>query len=47
MRVRRSDLEKNSERIEAILRDGVEKGQKVSGEVLDKVKTAMKINYGF
>lgn len=47
MRTRRLDLEKNPERIEAILRDGVEKGRKVTGEVLDKVKTAMKINYEF
>lgn len=47
MRMRRLDLEKNPERMEVILRDGVETGQRVTGEVLDKVKTAMKINYKF
>lgn len=47
MRVRRMELEKNPEKIEAILRDGVERGKKVTGEVLASVKTAMKINYTF
>jgi len=47
MRERRAELEKHPERIDAILRDGVEKGRKVSEEVLIQVKTAMKINYGF
>ena len=47
MRVRRAELEKNPEKIEAILRDGVEKGRQVSEEVLKQVKTAMKINYNF
>jgi len=47
MRARRAELEKNPERIEAILREGVEKGKKVSDEVLSQVKKAMKINYNF
>ncbi len=47
MRVRRAELENNPEKIEAILRNGVEKGNAVSGEVLAKVKEAMKINYTF
>lgn len=47
MRARRSELEKNPGKVEFILRDGVEKGQRVTGEVLDQVKTAMKINYNF
>lgn len=47
MRTRRTELEKNPEKIEAILRDGVEKGRVVTEEVLGRVKTAMKINYSF
>lgn len=47
MRARRMELEKNPEKINAILRDGVEKGKLITGEVLDQVKTAMKINYKF
>lgn len=47
MRIRRAELEKNPERIDAILREGVEKGKKVSDEVLSQVKKAMKINYNF
>lgn len=47
MRARRVELEKNPERIDAILREGVEKGKKVSDEVLFQVKKAMKINYSF
>ncbi len=47
MRSRRAELENHPERIEAILRDGVENGRKVSQEVLIKVKAAMKINYDF
>lgn len=47
MRLRRSELENNPEKINQILRDGIAKGREVSNEVLDKVKTAMKINYQF
>lgn len=47
MRVRRAELENNPEKVNAILREGVEKGKKVSEEVLSRVKTAMKINYSF
>lgn len=47
MRVRRAELESNPEKIEAILKNGVERGRVVSEEVLVKVKTAMKINYSF
>lgn len=47
MRARRAELESNPEKIEAILRNGVTKGNEVSGEVLAKVKEAMKINYTF
>ncbi len=47
MRIRRSELEKNPQKIDAILKEGVEKGNKVSEEILSKVKTAMKINYTF
>ena len=47
MRVRRAELENNPERIDAILREGVEKGKKASDAVLEQVKTAMKINYKF
>jgi tryptophanyl-tRNA synthetase len=47
MRVRRADLESNPEKIKTILSEGVERGRAVSGEILNKVKTAMKINYKF
>ena len=47
MRVRRQELESNPEMVEKILRDGVEKGLEVTGEILNQVKTAMKINYEF
>ncbi|MFZ3068815.1 MAG: tryptophan--tRNA ligase [Microgenomates group bacterium] len=47
MRIRRAELEKNPERIDAILREGVKKGREVSDEVLSQVKKAMKINYNF
>ncbi len=47
MRIRRAELEKNPERIDAILREGAVKGKKVSDEVLSQVKKAMKINYNF
>jgi tryptophanyl-tRNA synthetase len=47
MRARRTELEKNPDKIEAILRAGVEKGIKITNEVLNQVKTAMKINYKF
>jgi tryptophanyl-tRNA synthetase len=47
MRQRRSVLEQNPEKINDILRAGVEKGREVSGNVLAKVKAAMKIDYSF
>ncbi len=47
MRKRRSELEKNPELVNKILREGVEKARLVSGEVLEKVKKAMKIDYKF
>ncbi len=47
MRERRKKLEENPEEVSRILRDGVEKGRKVAGETLEKVKAAMKINYKF
>lgn len=47
MRGRRAELENNPEKIDAILRNGVNKGNEVSGDVLMKVKEAMKINYTF
>ncbi len=45
MRERRAKLEKNPEKVEEILRDGVEKGREITKEVLIKVKKSMKINY--
>ncbi len=47
MRKRRAELEANPGKIQEILRNGVEKGRLVSGEVLKKVKKAMKIDYQF
>ena len=47
MRARRSELESNPEKIEAILREGVKKGKVITEEVLLRVKKAMKINYNF
>jgi tryptophanyl-tRNA synthetase len=47
MRTRRAEMEKNPEKIEAILRDGVKKGREITDEVLTKVKSAMKIEYNF
>jgi len=34
-------------KIQAILKEGVEKGREITEEVLVKVKSAMKINYDF
>jgi len=47
MRVRRTALENCPEKIDAILRDGADKACVISGEVLARVKDAMKINYSF
>jgi len=47
MRKRRVELEKNPAEIDRILKDGIEKGREISGEVLKKVKKAMKIDYQF
>lgn len=47
MRQRTRELERNPEKIETILAEGVRKGRLVSNEVLEQVKTAMKINYKF
>lgn len=47
MRERRKQLEANPEEVNRILREGTEKGEKVAGETLTKVKAAMKINYEF
>jgi len=42
MRERREELEKNPDKVEEILKDGVEKGRVVTKEILKKVKKAMK-----
>jgi len=47
MRKRRRQLEKDPKRVGEILRKGVVRGREVSGEILEKVKAAMKINYDF
>lgn len=47
MRLRRAELEKDPQKMEEILRKGVEKGRVVSNEVLTEVKKAMKIAYKF
>jgi len=47
MRERREELEKNPDKVEEILKDGVEKGRMVTKETLKKVKKAMKIDYQF
>ncbi len=47
MRKRRAELESDPEKINQILKNGVEKGRKISGEVLQKVKQAMGIDYKF
>ena len=47
MRERREALEKDPEAVERILREGVERGREVAGQVLLEVKKAMKINYSF
>ncbi|KKT40764.1 MAG: Tryptophanyl-tRNA synthetase [Candidatus Collierbacteria bacterium GW2011_GWA2_46_26] len=47
MRKRRAELEANPDKIDEILRNGIEKGRTVSNEVLMKVKKAMKIDYDF
>jgi len=47
MRARRAELENNPVKIQAILKEGVEKGREITEEVLVKVKSAMKINYDF
>ncbi len=47
MRQRRAELEKNPEKINLILKNGIEKGRAVSDEVLRKVKHAMGIDYKF
>ncbi len=47
MRDRRAALEASPEKVDEILRKGIEKGREVSGAVLKKVKQAMKIDYKF
>ncbi|EKD52954.1 MAG: hypothetical protein ACD_61C00190G0012 [uncultured bacterium] len=47
MRKRRSELERDPEKVNEILKNGIEKGREVSGEVLKKIKQAMKIDYQF
>jgi len=47
MRKRRVVLEKEPEKVEKVLKEGVMEGRKVAGEVLAEVKKAMKINYKF
>jgi len=47
MRERWFELENNSGEVEKILRDGVDKGREVAGEVMRKVRKAMKIDYSF
>lgn len=47
MRKRRSALAGDQEQINKILSEGVERARKVSGDVLQKVKKAMKIDYQF
>jgi len=47
MRDRRVLLENDPVRIDAILRDGIERGEKVANETLTAVKRAMKIDYKF
>jgi len=47
MRARRAEYESDQEKVNEILRSGVEIGQRVSGEILDNVKSAMKIKYSF
>lgn len=47
MRKRRVELEKNPEKVEEILRNGVEKGREITKKVLKKVKKAMMIDYQF
>lgn len=47
MRERRAELEKNPEKIEEILRKGVEKGREVTRKTLGEVKKAMKLDYRF
>src|SRR5258706_8287827 len=44
MRERRKELEQNPDKIDEILKLGIEKGRKVSGNVMAKVRTAKKIN---
>lgn len=47
MRKRRVELEKNPEKVEEILRIGVEKGREITKEVMEKVRKVMKIDYQF
>ncbi len=47
MRERRKQLEDDPQMVDRILKQGTESGRKVAEETLQKVKTAMKINYQF
>lgn len=47
MRERVKMYEDNPSMVDEILRNGVEKGREISGQIIDQVKTAMKINYKF
>jgi tryptophanyl-tRNA synthetase len=47
MRERAKTLESNPEMVNEILKKGIEKGRAVTGETLNRVKEAMKINYKF
>jgi tryptophanyl-tRNA synthetase len=47
MRVRRNELAANPEKMDEILKKGVERGLMITNETLLKVKKSMKIDYKF
>lgn len=47
MRKRLVEMEDNPKEVDRVLRDGVEKGREVAGEIMKKVRKAMKIDYAF
>jgi len=47
MRQRRKELEQNPEMVDKVLGDGTKRGREVAGEIMSKVRRAMKIDYSF
>jgi tryptophanyl-tRNA synthetase len=45
IRVRREEFARDADFVEDVVRDGTQRGRERAGEVMDKVRRAMKIDY--